>query len=166
MASRVEGLYTISLGYNLAHKKGDKYGQVRLIKEGKEVSVTNFGSPLPWLTTPPEIDIEKLKGFDGVEQLITIGYNEGYCGGANNSEFIFWLPAQIMHVHSTSEGADAPVYATEEVIFPADEGGKPNSLHILRESGEMNDDGEDVITSKEDFWLKWNGVSLKRPNKN
>jgi hypothetical protein len=166
VASRVEGLYIISVGYNLTHKKGDKYGQVRLIKDGKELSFTNFESPMPWLTRPPEIEISALKGFDGVDKLITVVYNEPYCGGSNNQELIFWLPAKLMHVHSTSEGADAPVYATEEVIFPDEEGGKANRLHIKQQSGEMTDEGNEIITSESDFWLIWNGVSLKRPNKN
>jgi hypothetical protein len=155
-----------TFGYNTSGKNMDKAGQMRAISGGKEIGVANFESSIFWLGSSPELLIHGGRGFDEVKHVVQLNYQEGYCGGAINTEYLFWLNSKkLQHVHRTSEGADAPMFASETLTFPDDEGGKPNSLRVKREVGESGEDGEDIIESSEDFWLKWNGVSLKRPNK-
>jgi hypothetical protein len=155
-----------TFGYNTSGKNTDKAGQMRAISGGKEISVANFESSILWLGNAPELLIQGGRGFDGVKHVVQLNYQEEYCGGAMNTEYLFWLDSKkLQHVHRTSEGADAPMFASETLTFPDEEGGKPNSLRVKREVGESGEDGKDIIESKEDFWLKWNGISLKRPNK-
>lgn len=156
----------VTFGHNTASKNSEKTGQMRLIRAGKEVAVANFDSSVRWLTNSPAISSLGAKGFSGVKDIFEINYAEDYCGGAMNSEFIFLTEGnKLVHVHASSEGADAPVFASEERTFPDDVGGKPNSLRIKREFGEINDDGEEVINEREDYWLKWDGKALKRATK-
>lgn len=166
LTSYQEADLTATFGYNTAAKNSSKEGQLRLSLKGKEIASVNFDSPINWISNSPELVPVGKKGFTGLQNIFTLNYSEDYCGGAAYAEYVFWTAEnKLVHVHTTSEGADAPVFASETQTFPEDEGGKPNCLHIKRESGEMNEEGEEVINEREDFWLKWDGKQMRKTAK-
>jgi|JI9StandDraft_1071089.scaffolds.fasta_scaffold55495_2 hypothetical protein len=145
-----------------AGKKSDGYtaytSQVRVAKAGKELAKVEINEGVGFLSKE-EVKVTDGRGLTGVENIFTAKYIQEYCAGKNNTIFIFWTGEKLVFAHSTIDGADAPYYASEEQVFPADKGGVKDHIVVRTEHGD-HDDPKSV--KKEKYLLKWNGTKLEK----
>jgi len=148
-------IFLYGSGFN---KKEFYTSQFRVAKAGKELARLEIDEGVDFFSHAT-LSLKDGRGFSGVDNVVTLQFRQEYCAGKGNSVILFWTGEKLLFVHSTSDGADAPVYATETQIFPDEKGGKKNRLYIVRENGD-HDNPKSVRFEK--FWLKWNGSELKR----
>lgn len=143
-------------------KKPDGYtaytSQVRVAKAGKELAKVEIPEGVGFLSKE-EVKVTDGRGLNGVENIFTAKFIQEYCAGKNNTIFVFWTGDKLVFAHSTIDGADAPYYATEEQIFPADKGGVKEHIVVKTEHGD-HDDPKSV--KKEKYMLKWNGKKMEK----
>lgn len=130
--------------------------QLRVAKDGKELAKLIVAEGVPFASRA-EVKAHGSRGFSGVQNVISVHFMQEYCGGKGNTVYFFWNGKTLSMVHSTIDGADAPVYAIETLTFPDDMGGKSDQLYIVREHGDHDNPKDKKI---EKFWLKWNGKKL------
>lgn len=145
--------------YGVAPRADEGQGTVvRVVRAGKEIGSAR-AQPGAGFTGNPELALTGGRGFRGVENIFVVDFEANECAGLMSSLYFFWDGKALRHVHTTEEGADAPVYATEDRVFPDDKGGRPNQMHILREEGNSE---EPASVKKTNFWLRWTGTKLER----
>lgn len=130
--------------------------QLRVAKDGKELAKLIIDEGVGFASRA-EVKAHGDRGFTGVTNVMSLHFMQEYCGGKGNAVYFFWNGKALSMVHSTIDGADAPVYATETLTFPDEKGGKPDQLFIVREHGDHDNPKDKKI---EKFWLKWNGRKL------
>ncbi len=130
--------------------------QFRVAKGGKELAKLEIKEGVDF-KSKQEVTLTDGRGFTGVQNIFTVKYIQEYCAGKNNKVFIFFNGEKLYFAHSSIDGADAPYYATEEQVFPADKGGIKDHLGVKTEHGD-HDDPKSV--KKEKYKLKWNGKKL------
>lgn len=130
--------------------------QLRVAKDSKELAKLIVAEGVPFASRA-EVKAQTGRGFSGVQNVISVHFMQEYCGGKGNTMYIFWNGKELNKVHSTIDGADAPVYAIETLTFPDDKGGKSDQLFVVQEYGDHDNPKEKKI---EKFWLKWNGKKL------
>lgn len=148
-------IFLYGVGYNKEERSTSKF---RVAKAGKGLARLEVDEGVDF-KSEAQLTLTSGRGFTGVEQIITLKFQQEYCAGKMNSLILFWTGEKLIFVHSTFEGADAPVYATETQIFPDQEGGKKDRLFIVRENGDHDDPKAKRI---EKFWLRWNGKKLEK----
>lgn len=151
-------LYGIGRGVKSDPTWTNYSSQVRAAKDGKELARLEIKEGVGFMSGE-EIALRDGSGFDGVASIFSVRFVQEYCGGKGNAIFVFWTGKKLLFVHSSIDGADAPVYAVEKQTFPNDKGGKKNHLYIVQEYGD-HDDAK--ATKFEKFWLKWNGEKLEK----
>lgn len=132
--------------------------KIRVARDGKELAQLEIAEGVG-STSRAALKVMPSRGLTGVENIATIHFQEEYCAGKMNTLFVFWTGKKLVFAHSSFEGADAPVYATEKQIFPDEKGGKQDHILILREHGDHDDPKS---KQNEKFWLKWDGAQLKK----
>lgn len=155
--------YAISDGlvflYGTGRNKKDLYtSQFRVARAGKELARLQVDEGVDFFSQA-KLTLSKGRGFAGVQNIVTLRFQQEYCAGKMNALYLFWTGEKLIFVHSTFEGADAPVYATETQTFPDEKGGKQDKLYIVRENGDHDNPQAKQV---EKFWLKWNGKTLVR----
>lgn len=130
--------------------------QVRVAQNGKELAKLVIAEGVGF-SSRAEAKVYGSRGFSGVSNIMSVHFMQEYCGGKGNTMYVFWNGKSLSLVHSTVDGADAPVYAMETLTFPDDKGGKADHLYVVREQGD-HDNPKDKKIDK--FWLKWNGKKL------
>jgi hypothetical protein len=133
--------------------------QFRVAKHGKELAKLEIKEGVDF-KSKQNITLTGGRGLDGVQNIFSVEFLQEYCGGKGNTMFIFWTGEKLIHAHSSSEGSDAPYYATEQQVFPADKGGVKAHVVVMTESGN-HDDKKSV--KKEKFKLRWNRKKLEKP---
>ncbi|MBE7438607.1 MAG: SH3 domain-containing protein [Spirochaetales bacterium] len=130
--------------------------RVRLLRNGKSLAdlIVNQGAGFD---SEARVTLGGSRGFSGIESIFVVAFQQEYCAGVGNKLFFFYDGKSLTHVHSSVEGSDAPVYASEDQVFPDQKGGRPNQILIQREEGD-HDDSKSVV--RESFWLKWDGKRL------
>jgi hypothetical protein len=148
-------IFLYGSGFN---KKEFYTSRFRVAKAGKELARIEIDEGVDFFSHAT-LSLKDGRGFTGVDNIVTLKFRQEYCAGKGNSVILFWTGEKLLFVHSTSDGADAPVYATETQTFPDEKGGKKDKLYIVRENG---DHDNPKAARFERFWLKWNGRELKR----
>lgn len=151
-------LYGIGRGVKSDPTWTNYSSQVRVAKDGKELARLEIKEGVGFMSGE-EISLRDGSGFEGVENIFSIRFVQEYCGGKGNALFVFWTGKKLHFVHSTVDGADAPVYAVEKQIFPTDKDGKKNHLFIVQEHGDHDNPKAKTV---EKFWLKWTGSKLTK----
>jgi len=145
--------------YGTGHGKQEADGytnfttQIRVAKDGKELARLEIKGGVGF-QSQEKVVLAGNRGFAGIKNIFSVAFVQEYCAGKGNTMFFFWDGQQIHHVHSSVDGADAPVYAIETQTFPDQKGGKADHLYIVRENGDHDNPKSKKI---EKFWLKWNG---------
>lgn len=155
--------YVISGGviflYGTGYSKKEIYtSQFRVAKAGKELARLELEEGVDFISQA-KLTLTRGRGFTGVDNIVTLRFQQEYCAGKMNAVILFWTGEKLIFAHSTFEGADAPVYASETQTFPDQKGGKKDQLFVVRENGD-----HDVPKAKhiEKFWLRWTGKKLEK----
>ena len=151
-------LYGIGRGIKSDPTWTNYSSQVRVAKDGKELARLEIKEGVSF-NSGEEVKLRDGTGLDGVENVFSIHFLQEYCGGKGNAIFVFWTGKKLLFVHSSSDGADAPVYATETQTFPTDKAGKKNHIYIVQENGDHDNPKAKRV---EKFWLKWTGAKLEK----
>jgi hypothetical protein len=131
---------------------------VRVARANKQIASAQANEGVGF-DSSAELTLAGGRGLKTVQNIFVVHFQQEYCGGAGNRLFFFWDGRKLQHVHSSVDGADAPVYATEKQVFPDEKGGRPDHIRIQRESGDMDNPAS---VEKEDFWLRWSGSRLEK----
>jgi len=131
---------------------------VRVARANKELASARANEGVGF-DSRAELSIYGGRGLKLVQNVFVVHFQQEYCGGAGNRLFFFWDGRRLQHVHSSVDGADAPVYATEKQLFPDEKGGRADHIRIERESGDADNP---AAVEKEQFWLRWTGSRLER----
>lgn len=131
---------------------------VRVARGNKEIAAARANEGVGF-DSSAELSLTGGRRLKLVQNIFVVHFQQEYCGGAGNRLFFFWDGRRLQHVHSSIDGADAPVYATEKQIFPDEPGGRADSVRIQRESGDLD---HPKSVEKEEFWLRWTGSRLEK----
>ena len=138
---------------------GTEYtSQFRVAKGGKELAKLEIKEGVDF-KSKQTVALTDGRGLDAVQNIFTVEFLQEYCGGKGNKMFLFWTGEKLMHVHSSSEGSDAPYYAIEKQVFPSEKAGRKGYVILQQEQGE-HDNPKSV--KKEKILLKWNGKKLEK----
>jgi hypothetical protein len=124
-------IFLYGIGYN---KREIFTSQFRVAKAGKALARLEVDEGVDF-SSQAKLTLTGGRGFTGVDNIVTLQFQQEYCAGKMNSVILFWTGENLIFAHSTFEGADAPVYASETQIYPDQKGGKEDRLYITRESG-------------------------------
>lgn len=145
--------------YGSGYSKKEIYtSQFRVAKAGKELARLEVDEGVDFISQA-KLTLTRGRGFTGVENIVILQFQQEYCAGKMNSLILFWTGEKLIYVHSTFDGADAPVYATETQTYPDQKGGKKDQLLIVRENGDHDNPKARHI---EKFWLRWTGKKLEK----
>ena len=138
---------------------GTEYtSQVRVAIDGVELARLEIKEGTSF-EAKHEVVLSDGRGLEGVTNIFAITFVQEYCAGKGNTIFFFWNGKKLLHAHSSIDGADAPYYAMEKQVFPADKGGRKGHVILEQEYGD-HDDPKSV--KKEKILLKWNGKKLAK----
>lgn len=132
--------------------------QVRVVRDGEEIARLEVKDGAPFEAKFAS-QLTNGRGLEKVKNIFAVKFLQEYCGGKGNTLFFFWDGSKLLHAHSSIEGFDAPHYAREKQIFPADKGGRKGVVILEQEYGNHDDPAE---TKKETVVLKWNGKRLEK----
>jgi hypothetical protein len=139
--------------------EGTEYtSQVRVVLDGKQLARLEVKEGTSF-EAKHEAKLTNGRGLEGVQNIFAVKFIQEYCAGKGNTMFFFWDGKEISHAHSSVDGSDAPYYAMEKQIFPADKGGRKGHVILEQEYGD-HDDPKSV--KKEKILLKWNGKKLQK----
>ncbi len=137
------------------------YIQVRAILDTVELSKLEFEA-VGSLTTSHNLELYDSKGLRNVKNILNLNFSDGFCGGAAGDIVIFWDGAALHYVKTLSGGADAPVFFSEEFIYPTDENGETGKVIFYEEAGEYMDDGNINYNYQRSTKYKWTGCELEK----
>jgi hypothetical protein len=102
------------------------------------------------------------KGLEGIKDIIEFGVSQQMCAGVNAYNYVFWNGEKMIYATQLRPGGDAPYFASDDLIFPTDEGGVKGKIIRDEKSGESLDDGTDNIESHSRVEYEWTGEKLKK----
>jgi hypothetical protein len=135
------------------------YVHLRLLRGQQELARIEFkavGSVSTWHAIHPLGN----RGVNGIKEVIRVEFSDGYCGGAAGEVIFFWDGNKLHFVKELMNGFDAPAFYHEDLIFPADSGGKAGTILFTARGGEYNDEGIEILDINEKQKFVWNGKSL------
>lgn len=101
------------------------------------------------------------RGVSGIDNVFNIGFAAEYCAGPAGDVIVFWDGESFHHVKTLHSGSDAPVFQTEHMIFPEDEGGRKDRLILVHRAGESTEKGEELEEHWEETYL-WTAKGLSK----
>ncbi len=161
---------TISFVYGVSKLKQNQYNhhvvmlQVRVIKDGKEIYKTTFEAIGPEHHINHNASSLGSPGLTGILDVLEFDFSQDMCGGAFGQIVLFWDGIKLHYVKLLRDGADAPMYWEESLIYPSNKGGKKDRIIFKSEEGGENDKGQtysDVHMSE----YYWTGTKLEKINK-
>lgn len=154
----VFGVKNAKMRQNDYGESGEIKLQIRAVREGSEIDQLIFDGPHT-KNVSTNFNASKNKGLNSIQNIIKLDLYQEMCGGVNMEIVSFWAENKLHYVKTLRPGFDAPMYHEEDLIFPADKGGKTNRIIFKSETGE--DDGEGpVISDQRKIIYKWNGKKL------
>jgi hypothetical protein len=141
------------------YEDGQMTYQLRVEKNHKElqrISVKGFGNPDKEHTCTNYGD----RGLTTVDDVIYITGDAQYCADAGGSVVLFFSGGKLIEAKRLMVGADAPMFWSDELIFPADMEGKKDVILFHEEVGEVGDDNELHYETNQTTKWKWDGKSL------
>lgn len=139
--------------------------QMRACKNNKEVSKIEFeaaGDLKIWHA----ISTTTGRGIAGINTIIQFEESQQMCAGINGYTIIFWDTQKLIYATMLRPGGDAPMFATDDLIFPEDEGGVKGKIIRDEQVGEYQDtengEGKEVIESHLRVEYTWTGTTLKK----
>ncbi len=120
--------------------------QIRVCQNNKEIQKLEYDGKGS-LSTARSADLLVNKGVSGVESILDIEYSDNFCGGSFGNHIFFWDGKKLYFVKHLQSGADAPCFSSEDFIYPADEGGKANTILMKVESGcsDMESESDEIV---------------------
>ncbi len=108
-----------------------------------EPARTDLDIPAGWTADGVPFTVTTVtSGLPGADPVVRLRFSAGYCGGRMGNLVYARDGDRMVHLGTFEEGSDAPVFLDNDLVFPAEEGGRPGVvLHVVR-SGEWGDDGE------------------------
>ncbi len=155
--------YLVGVG-NYDEKNHKLTLQMRAAKEGKELSKTEFISNGD-LTYYLSLEAKNgSMGFDKVKDVIMVNAHYDACGYPSGDHIVFYQDNKLQHILETTDVADGGVfYSSEDAILPQGEGGIANHLVLVKDAGEFEEKGKDMVLTKQTYGItlyKWNGSKL------
>ena len=139
--------------------------QIRVEKNNKQLqmlSFESFGGPMKRHTFTNHGD----RGLKSVDDILYVdGFGE-FCGDGGGAIVFFWADNQLTLVKQLWDMFDAPVFASQTFLFPADIEGEKDRVLLHELAGEYVDDENDPTSNKvvysqdETTKYKWNGKEL------
>ncbi len=135
--------------------------QVRACKNNKELSKIEIKGD-GGLSIYHWIENFGNKGLSSIDDIIEIGVSQQMCAGINAYNVIFWDGKDLKFAEQLRPGGDAPMFASDELIFPNDKGGVKGKIIRDQQVGELTDEGKEIIESHSRIAYEWTGNKLKQ----
>lgn len=137
--------------------------QVRIAKDGKELSKTEFTTNGD-LSYYPSFGVD-YSPFAGVKALLMVNYYYPACGYPSGDNLLFWKEdGTLTKVLETSSVSDGGVYYdSESYILPTDKGGIGDHILVVKDTSEFEEKGNELVRSKQTYSInlyKWTGKQL------
>lgn len=141
--------------------------QIRVEKNHKEVQRMSFEG-FSGEQKPHEITNHGCRGLTTIDDVLYVDANAEFCGDGGGSIVFFWSGNKLYNIETLYDVADAPVFATDIFIFPADMEGKKGQILLHEEVGEYifsedenNTDPPTVSYEKNETTVfQWDGKKL------
>lgn len=134
--------------------------QLRACKNNKEIAKLEFDTRGD-LNIWHQLENLGNKGLSNVKDVLFYSVSQQMCAGVNAYATVFWDGTKLIFVAEQTPGADAPVFSSDDFIYPSDEGGKKDRIFREEKSGESTDDG-DVLDIHKKVEYQWTGTELKK----
>lgn len=135
--------------------------QIRAVGNGEELARLEFKG-IGSISTDVSCKLLDNRGVRNVNKILHFNFDSSVCGGAFGNVYVFWDKAVLHFVKSLIEGADAPVFTENYLIFPKDKNGKEGIVIWYKAEGEANDDGTITYEYQRNIKLMWTGCELKK----
>lgn len=160
---------SLSFVYGISKvKKDEDHGetvilQMRVVKNKTEIDRIIFKAVGPVHINHSGTTLGD-RGVKGIKEIVMLDFSQEMCGGAFGQVVLFWDGQKMHHAKLLRDGADAPFYWEESLVYPNDKGGKPNRIIFKTEEGGENDNGQEYSEVKTyDYY--WTGTKLEKINK-
>lgn len=100
--------------------------------------------------------IHSNKGLNKVLSIIQVGFSGAACMVPSYIFTFAWNGSQLQYLPTTLEIGDEGYYYMEKLVFPSDDGGKPDSIIKQIREGESNDKTDHERLTKTEVY-SWNG---------
>ncbi|HLP56649.1 MAG TPA: SH3 domain-containing protein [Fluviicola sp.] len=142
---------------------GESTYQIRVEKNHKEVQRLSFEG-FRGEQKPHEITNHGNRGLTNVDDVLYVDASAEFCGDDGGSIVFFWSNNKLQLIQKLYHVADAPVFATDDFIFPADMDGKKGQILLHEEVGEdvFSEDGTSKIVyeKNETTAYQWDGKKM------
>ncbi|MCB9685028.1 MAG: SH3 domain-containing protein [Alphaproteobacteria bacterium] len=120
--------------------------------------------PAGWLSEPERwmsLTVLSSTGLAGAGPVARFAFDAQECAGL--SGHMVWMVdgGAWHHLGTLFGGADAPVFATTDLTFPSEPGGKPGVVLYHHVEGESGTDGRDVLEVDVRTEHRWDGHKLQ-----
>lgn len=133
--------------------------QFRVYRNGQELSKTSVNS-IGDVHIYREVRVFGDRGVKGVRNIIEHEFSAEYCGGAMGTVVFFWDGKTLHHARTLHDGADAPMWYSEEFVYPEDSAGLGDKILWISETGgEEDESGEEFIETDQSLF-RWTGSKL------
>jgi hypothetical protein len=142
--------------------------EVRVIKAGKVVASTTF-EPIGMIEGEQFGYSIRAKaiGSQGLSRarLLKVSFEYGACDYPNGDVLLVWSGGKIQKGLTAISSGNEQGGVTFRYIFPASPGGKPDRITLVEKMDELNEQGKLVRSSEERHIYRWDGMTLKGPQK-
>ena len=133
---------------------------LRLVQNNKEIqhlAVKAMGN----LQTGLALRLDDNRGVEQLEQIIELSFSDGYCGGTNGIQTIFFQEQRLYALPPLYSGSDLPVFQHQYFVYPKEHQKSANLLIFKNESGEYDDaTGQPQYDEQSSTDYLWNGRVL------
>jgi len=101
------------------------------------------------------------KGLDDVKKIVVISFLYPACGYSNGDDIVFWNGKELIYGTESPKVSEAGIFNfSSELIFPTDQGGKPNMIIRKEESITYDEEGNVSSSSMKKIEYIWDGKKL------
>lgn len=124
----------------------------------------DFRVPEDWTASRPEqmftARVLPDGGYPGLQHVVRLGFSEDFCGGRSGNLVFAREGSSMVFLRENLHFSDVPIFYTEALIFPVEQGGRPGRILLKKEGGEHGEDDEDVLSTDELEPLVWRSGEL------
>jgi hypothetical protein len=131
----------------VASRKGEVLGQT---------TVRAVGS----IYTHTQAQLRGNQGLAGIDQIVEIAFNDGYCGGVAATVTLLWDGQKWHQLELLSQGFGDNTFSKAAYSYPQEHQKGSTLIQLRREAGYYNQQGAIIYTQQKKQWYQWTGTQL------
>lgn len=112
------------------------------------------------LYTQTQLQIKDNQGLTGIEQVVEIAFNDGYCGGVAATSTLLWDGKKWHALGLLSQGFGDNAFSNQYYKYPQEHKKGSNLIELWKEEGYYNQNQQPVYRIRKKQWYEWTGTQL------